>query len=123
MNDVMNQTEAANRMMDEIEANQTAKAAMRAQRAEDVREAMEDAKAVATRVAAGNVTSPMVGEPVESDPSLSPATEAVEGARVIDAYLARKAARKARHEATVINYEKAVLAQAHAARNMAGALQ
>ena len=98
MVDVMEEAEAAELMIEQIEANQQKKAqekaAKHARNAERVAQAEAKAQEVAARVAAGDVASAKTGEPVSVAPEFDPNEEAKASAKVDDALRKDGAARE-----------------------------
>jgi hypothetical protein len=115
MDEIKNEALAAERMIEQIEANQAKKAQRNAERAKEVVEAEAHAQEVASHIAAGDVVNSRVSEPVTSDSAFDPATEAEAGARMIDSLLAKQAERAAKHARKVAEYNEQVLEEAKAA--------
>ena len=119
MDDVKNEAQAAERMIEQLEANQAAKAEKRAKRAEEVAEAMAEAQEVAAHVAAGEVAPAQVTDKVTSATEFDPAAEAEAGARMIDDLLAGKAEKAAKHAKQVEALGEDLLEEAGAAYKVA----
>ena len=115
MDEIKNEALAAERMIEQIEANQAKKAQRNAERAKEVVEAEAHAQEVAAHIAAGDVVNNRVSEPVTSDASFDPATEAEAGARMIDSLLAKQAERDAKRAHMVAECDEQVLEEVQAA--------
>ena len=115
MDEIKNEALAAERMIEQIEANQSEKAQHNAERAKEVVEAETHAQEVASRIAAGDVASSRVSDPVTSDTAFDPTTEAEAGARMIDSLLAKQEERAAKHARRVEELDEQVLEEVEAA--------
>lgn len=115
MDEIKNEALAAEKMIEQIEANQAKKAQRNAERAKEVVEAEAHAQEVASHIAAGEVASAKVSEPVTTDAEFDPAAEAEAGARMIDSLLAKQAERAAKRADKIEALDEQVLEEVEAA--------